>query len=112
MMFRKTWSAAAFACWLSLLAPPAQAQDMGFIGPRPILGIDIGDSAVMILRLGGTPICQGQNFVYVESSQSYFSTMYAMALAAYNAGKPINVWVSGCNGIQGRIVRMVQGGVF
>lgn len=94
------------ACGAFFTASTASA---GFLGNRSIIGIDVGDTNRMIIRLSGDPICQGTTFVYVNKSDAWYSDMLAMALSAFAASKPINVYIPGCDGESARVLRMVQG---
>ena len=88
---------------------PAQA---GFVGPKSVVGLDVGDSGSLYIRLSDNPLC-GSPIVYVPRSTAYYTDMLAMALTAQTANKPLNVWIENCdaNGI-GVVVRMVTGTVF
>lgn len=105
-----TWVIAAIAVTASFASPSYAFA--GFVGSRSIIGIDVGDTNSLIIRLSGDPICQGTTFVRVSRSDAWYNDMLAMALSAYGSGKSINVWVSACEGETGRVLRMVQGTVY
>lgn len=92
----------------ALMSTPASA----FAGLKAILGIDIGDSGSLILRLDSNTYC-GTAFAIVSRNEPYYNDMYAMALTAQATNKPVNVYVGSCDS-QGKaqIVRMVTGSVF
>lgn len=103
--FRKLLAALAFS------AVGTVTWAAGFTPAMQIVGIDVGDTNKMILRLNGNTECGGP-WVTVGRDQTYYKDMFAMASVAYSTGKDIRVWVESCNGSEAKAVRMVTGTVW
>ena len=102
---------AAFAAMVTLAAS-APVFAAGFTPSLPIQGIDVGNTGVMILRLGANTEC-GTPLAIVDSSQPYYKDMVALASMAYTTGQTVTVWVASCNPQnQAIVVRMVIGTVW
>ena len=83
----------------------------GFTRPMQVLGIEVGDTNELHLRMSADTEC-GSSMAVVGNAQPYYKDMLDMALVAYSKGKDIRVWVSSCD-LQKRavIARMVLGTV-
>lgn len=97
---------------LGFSSSPVHAGVGGFQGPRAVAGYDVGDTGVLYIRFSESGQCNV--FAMVQRSKPYYNEMLAMTISAYNAGRPLNVYINGCpdNGTAPEIVRMVQGAVF
>jgi hypothetical protein len=87
----------------------ALAED--FTPAMQVLGMEVGDTNALYLRMSGETKC-GSPLAVVGKAQPYYKDMLKMALVAYSAGKDIRVLISSCD-VQKRavIVRMVLGTV-
>ena len=77
-----------------------------------IIGMDVGDTGSLILRLSANTVCGGP-LVYVGSNQPYYKDMLTLASVAYSTGKEVRVWIDSCDTEQrGVIVRLAVGPVW
>lgn len=109
---RKTFKLALASLWFATAVCATEAKADGFIGTSKLLGYDVGDSAKLIFHVEASTGCSSY-IIYVNRSDAWYNDMLAIVISAWNTGKPINVYVAGCeaNGYV-HAVRMVQGGVF
>jgi len=111
MISRLKTSLATALIIAALMGSTSASAQYGFNGNKSIIGLDIGDSSELIIRFDSDLGC-GSPLAKVSRTQPYYNEMYAMALTAQANNKPLNVYVSGCEGSYSRIVRMVSGFVF
>lgn len=95
--------AASLSCQLACAA--------GLTGPLQILGMDVGDTSALYLRLSGNTEC-GDSLAYVSANQPYYKDVLALAAMAYSTGQSVRIWVSSCNGSNAQIARFVVGSVW
>lgn len=100
----------AIALCVALPALPGRAAT-GFQGSAEILGIDVGNTGYLILRLNQVNTCGG-SLVQVPQTAAFYKDMLVSAQLAYVNQQPINVWVDSCTGQIGNIVRMETGVVW
>ena len=103
-MFKKL----SIAIALFFMAGTAQAY---WIGDKSIVGIDIGDTGQMIIRLDSHTQCNSP-FIYIESWRPWYKEMFALANSAFMANKKINGWVNCAADNRGEMVRMFVGPVY
>lgn len=99
------------ACALGIASTSASAA--GFTAPVQVVGIDVGDTNRLILRLSTATEC-GTPWVIIGRDQPYYKEMFAMASMAHATGKTIQVWVASCNTAESAavVVRMTIGRVW
>jgi hypothetical protein len=86
--------------------------EAGWIGPLTVVGVDVGDTNALIVKLSGGTGC-GTKLGKVYNDQLYYKEVLSVALAAHLSGKEVYVWTHGCdaNGLA-TMLRFVIGPVW